>query len=118
MLMRIKTPLIVIGGFALLSVGLITFMNMASLEPTDFKEADLKTALLPYRLAFYALVLAAWKPIARFISRPRVHKEDRTPEMMARWDELTVLLQKSWWKIGLFFALFELIAIQQIGAGL
>ena len=116
--MRIKTPVILFVGFAALMVGLIAFMNVLNLEPTDFEEADLKTAMLPYRLGFYILVLAAWKPIARFISRPRVHKDDRTPEMLERWDELTALLQKSWWKVGLFFALFELIAIQQIGAGL
>jgi len=94
---------------------LITVLSITDLsDNSKFSEPDFRTTLFPYRIAFYAVVLAAWKPIARFISRPRMPSEDRTPEINQKWNELTQLLVKSWWKVALFFAIFELLAIQQL----
>lgn len=111
----VKPTLAFLGTLTALLVLLVVTFQALDLEPTDMQNADLKTTLLPFRVGFYLLVIAAWQPIARFLSRPRVHRDDRTPEMMAKWDELTALLVKSRWKLALFFAVFELIAIQQIG---
>ena len=114
--MRVVKPTLAFLGtlVALLLLLVVTFQTL-DLAPTDMQTADLKTTLLPFRVGFYLLVIAAWKPIARFLSRPRVHRDDHTLEMIAKWDELTALLVKSRWKLALFFAVFELIAIQQIG---
>ena len=94
---------------------LITVLGTKDLsDVSKIGETDFRTTFLPYRLAFYAVVLAAWKPVARLLARPRMPREDRTPEINQKWDELTQLLVKGWWKVALFFAVFELLAIQQL----
>ena len=65
----------------------------------------------------YVIVVTAWKPISRFLSRPRLHPEDRTAEINEKWDQLSELLARSWWKVALFFAVFEVIIIQKAGIG-
>lgn len=113
MIKGIRTGLVFAGTLAVLIVGVAPFSHFANLDPTT----DLKSTFLPWRLGFYALVLIAWKPISRFLCRPRLHPEDRTEAMLKQWDELSQLLAKSWWKLALFFAVFEIFIIQKVGFG-
>lgn len=112
---KILTYLVLSLIFVFMVSTLITVLSVKDFsDVSKISEPDFRTTFLPYRLAFYAVVLAAWKPIARLIARPRIPREDRTPEINQKWDELTHLLVKGWWKVALFFAVFELLAIQQL----
>ena len=112
---KVLTYLVLSLIFVFMVSTLITVLETKDLsDVSKIGETDFRTTFLPYRLAFYAVVLAAWKPIARLLARPRMPREDRTPEINQKWDELTHLLIKSWWKVALFFAVFELLAIQQL----
>jgi hypothetical protein len=114
----LRFPLIVGVGFVTLFVGLILLINLVNLEPADLKATELKEQLLPYRLFAYLLILTFWKPISRFLARPRIHPGDRTAETDEKWKRLTILLEKSRWKLAAFFLLFEFIVIQNMGGGL
>ncbi|MBV0934178.1 hypothetical protein [Marinobacterium weihaiense] len=117
MIKDIRTGLAFAGTLVVLIVSVALFTHFGALGTTDFNMTDLKSTLLPWRVAMYVLVVAAWKPISRFLSRPRVYPEDRTEEMLEKWDHLSDLLARSWWKVALFFAAFEVIIIQQVGMG-
>jgi hypothetical protein len=114
----LKFPLTVGVGFAILFGGMILLINLFNLEPTDLKATEFKEQLLPYRLFAYLLILTFWKPISRFMARPRIHPEDRTAETDEKWKRLTILLEKSRWKVAAFFLLFEFIVIQNMGGSL
>lgn len=114
--MKVLKPACVFFG-TLLALMLVirVSLNLFNLEPMDLEQANLKVSLLPVRVGFYLLVIAAWQPIARFLSRPQRTADGRAVDVSKQWDELTTLLVKSRWKVALFFVCFELIAIQQVG---
>ena len=115
MFRKIGTPLLIVGGFLVLFIGLFSFMQTADLSMEDLSGVDFKRDWLGYRVTGYILILLFWKPISRYISRPRMYPEDRTEEINQKWDELSEILFRSWWKVALFFAAFEIIIIQQGG---
>lgn len=117
MIKGIRTGLVFIGTLVALILCVGLFTHFVTYETTDFNVADLKSSLLLWRIGMYVIVVAAWKPISRFLSRPRVHPDDRTADMNEKWDQLSALLARSWWKVALFFAAFEVIIIQQVGMG-
>lgn len=117
MIKGIRTGLVFISTLTALIVCVALFTHFVTYETTDFNVADLKSSLLPWRVGMYVIVVVAWKPISRFLSRPRLHPEDRTAEINEKWDQLSELLARSWWKVALFFAAFEIIIIQQAGVG-
>jgi len=97
-----------------LLVLMVVGINMMDLSPEQIQTQSLPVSLLPYRLAAYALILAAWTPLSRLLTHPRVPEDERTPELMARWGELAAAVAKGRWKVALFFAVFELVAIQKL----
>jgi len=117
MIMRIsKRPTIAFMlSTVVLLLGGITAVGMMDLTPGEIDSQSLAQSLMYYRIGAYLVVLAAWEPIAKFLCRPRMPRDQRTPEIMRTWEELTARLTASRWKVALFFAVFELVAVQKVG---
>lgn len=115
MMGTMKTGLVFVVTLALVIVGVFLFTHFTNLETSDLDQANLTEKLMPWRIGAYVLILAAWKPISRFLTRPRVHRDQITDEVRDKWDELSHLFARSWWKLALFFTGFELFVIQQVG---
>lgn len=116
-----------IGKFVVISVGgLLALMVLAMLfsakfhvEPSEIKGIDLIGGWMWYRIGFYVIVITAWAPISRFMTRPRANLKalsEEELEVFTRKRERDVRYMKSqWWKVAFLLVFFEVVIIQQFG---
>lgn len=113
---RSKILLILIGSFLGLYLVVGSGVIMLTDDPTSLETSNLREALTPYRLLGYLTILALWHPLARYMTRPKVARDELTDSQRSEWSERTRLFAASWWKVAILFAIFELFAVQTIGA--
>ena len=113
---RTKILLILIGSFLGLYLVVGSGVIMLSDDPANLDTSNLRDALTPYRLIGYVTVLALWQPLARYMTRPKVARDEITDAQRTEWAERTRVFAASWWKVAILFAIFELFAVQTVGA--
>lgn len=118
-----KFLLMSIGGLMLLMLIGVIAGSMLDYQPEEIKSINLIDEWQYYRIGFYALLMALWIPTCRYITRPKITKEEeQTDEERKKEAELRkkqardfAYLKSSWWKVTLLLMFFELVIVQQFG---
>ena len=106
-------------------IGLVVAMVLAMLytaifsSPEKVKSMDMVHALIWYRIAGFALLVAGWQWICRYMTRKPPYEYDLTEEKQAeslekRQKDYAYLVTLRW-KVALLCVFFEAVLIQQLG---
>lgn len=111
--------MICVGGMIGLMVLGMILSAILGVRSEHIKEVDLIESMMPYRIAFFFLVVALWPVICRLMTRPKLTSlgvtDEEQAEMAAKRERDIVTLKAQWWKVGMFFLFFEVVIIQQFG---
>lgn len=109
-----KPTLIIAGVFGVLYLFAAMFIVNFPAQADAASNLDLAQALMPYRLLAYIGIVGTWKWLAVWLTKPAGNPSDFSVELAQQWHERSDLVARSWWKVALFFTLFELVAIQKV----
>ena len=114
---RVIRPVLLFGlSFTVLFVmALVIVLSLSAQDRLNLNFNTLADDLLLFRCVGYGTVIVLWRPLTRFFSKPAVSVKQMTPELIRLWHERSEQAAKGWWKVALFFALFELVSIQKVG---
>ena len=100
-------------GFLYFATGLM-LVNFPT-QAGSWHEADLAVTFMPYRVAAYLGIVSSWRWLSVWLTKPSGNPLEFSAELNQRWQERSELTARAWWKVALFFTLFELVAIQKVG---
>lgn len=108
-----------VGGLLVLMVLGMVSSAIFGVKPDEIKGVDLIGDWMWYRICFYVIVVAAWSPISRFMTRPRFNPGELSDDEQKAYQEKrerdVTYLKSQWWKVALLLAFFEVVIIQQFG---
>lgn len=114
-----KFVVIGVGGLMAIMVLGMVFSAIFDVKPNEIKGVDLIGDWMWYRIGFYVIVIAAWSPISRFMTRPRFNPGELSDEDLERYtnkrERDAQYMKSQWWKVALLLAFFEVVIIQQFG---
>lgn len=111
----LKPTLIIAGAFGFLYLCAAVFIVNFPAQADAASSLDLAQVLMPYRLLAYVGIVGTWKWLSVWLTKPAGNPSDFSVELVQQWHERRDLVARSWWKVALFFTLFELVAIQKVG---
>lgn len=114
---RVIRPVLLFGlSFTVLfMMALVIVLSLSEQDRLNLNINTLADDLLLFRCVGYGTVIVMWRPLTRLFSKPAVSVKHMTPELIRQWHERSEQAAKGWWKVALFFALFELVSIQKVG---
>ena len=120
--------IIILGYLALFGVGFLV-VNVFDVHVKQMGALNMIDTLTWYRNAFYLLVIAAWPTISIYLAKKReqakcnfearVFINDSAErqyfnELKAQTAFEVEYLKSAWWKVALFFVIFEVMAVQKL----
>jgi hypothetical protein len=113
-----KFVVIGVGGLLAIIVLGMLFIAIFDVKQNEIKGVDLIDGWMWYRIIFYALVIAAWTPICRLMTRPRFNLSELSEEEMEKYTQKrerdVQYMKLQLWKVALLLMFFELVIIQQL----
>jgi len=110
-----KPTLYILGVFGALYFGMAMLLVNFPERASEWQAANLSVSLMPYRLMVYLAIAGAWRWLAVWLTKPRGNPAHFSQELTEMWRDRQCATAKAWWKVAMFFALFELVAIQKVG---
>jgi hypothetical protein len=119
--------IIIFGYLILFAVGFV-FLHIFDIGADSLGSLDLASELTWYRAGFYSLVLASWPKLSEWLVKRRtslkLNDESIIFESEAsekkyfqsvndECEEETSYFKNLWWKVAIFFAIFEIAAVQK-----
>jgi len=111
----VKPTLIIMSVFGLLYLSAAMFILNFPVQAGAASQLDLAQSLMPYRILAYVGIVGTWKWLSFWLTKPAGNPSQFHDELVEQWRERRELVARSWWKVALFFTLFELVAIQKVG---
>jgi len=116
---NLKFIAISLGGFALMIFIATVIASIAGVDESTMSEFDLASDWMWYRIFGYALMVALWPQICKYLTRPRFDVQSLSEEEWTSFKDSRnkdiEYLKKQWWKLVALFVFFEGVMIQQLG---
>ncbi len=102
--------IITVGYLILFTIGFLT-INVFNINVKQMESLNLIEEMTWYRNAFYLLVIVGWPSISTYLVKRNKSNRNRNN---AQIDAEIKYIKNAWWKIALFFVIFETLAVQKL----